>query len=158
MPVMDHWAFAPDVERWAFSAAHTAVAGTGGAYFYMKYAMTTDDPFALVNHPWQPVMLAGHVFAAPFLIVVFGMVFRSHMLWKILLSSGVNRRTGWLSLLGFAAMGLSGYLIQVASSPALVTGFVWTHITTSALFTAVYSWHLVTGYRAAGRTVREPAW
>ena len=36
-------------ERWGFNTLHTVVAVTGFVYFYMKYAMVTEDPFAVVN-------------------------------------------------------------------------------------------------------------
>ena len=157
MPVMERWAFAPQTERWIFNGLHILVAGTGAAYFCMKYLMTSDDPFALVNHPWQGAMVAAHVMAGPALIVFFGMAFRSHALWKIIWPSPVARRTGWASTIGFPAMAVSGYLIQVASSPALVTVFIWTHGIAAVLFTAAYCGHLVIGYRA-DRRMRERAW
>ena len=37
-------------ERWAFNLLHALVAGTGVAYFGMKYLMVPTDPFAVVNH------------------------------------------------------------------------------------------------------------
>ena len=134
-------------ERWAFNAFHTIVAVTGVGYFFMKYAMTTDDPFALINHPWQPAMLSLHVVAAPFFIAFFGMLFRSHTVRKLLSPNRANRRTGWTSLLSFSAMAVSGYLIQVASNPALITVLIWTHIATSTLFVIGYGVHLVIGWR-----------
>ena len=151
MPVMERWAFAPQTERWIFNGLHGLVAGTGVAYFCMKYLMTSDDPFALVNHPWQGAMVAAHMMAGPALIVFFGMAFRSHALWKIIWPSPVARRTGWASTIGFPAMAVSGYLIQVASSPALVTVFIWTHGIAAVLFTAAYCGHLVIGYRTTRR-------
>ena len=54
-------------ERWAFNALHVVVAATGFAYLYMKLALVPEDPFALVNHPWQPAMIATHLIAAPFI-------------------------------------------------------------------------------------------
>ena len=155
--LVEYWAFTPEVERWAFTGLHVAATVTGTAYFCMKYLMTTDDPFALVNHPWQSTMLAGHVVAVPWLILLYGMVFRSHMLWKIHVSSGMNRRTGWVSLFSFLAMALSGYLIQVASDPDLIFAFIWVHVITSGLFVIGYGIHLVGGYRLAAR-MRESAW
>ena len=67
-------------ERWGFNTFHVIVAVTGAVYFYMKYLMSTDDPFAVVNHPWQSTMLSLHVIAAPFFVAFFGMLFRSHSL------------------------------------------------------------------------------
>jgi len=126
---------------------HVVVAVTGFAYFYMKYMMTTDDAFAIINHPWQSTTLSLHLVAAPFFVAFFGMLFRSHSIRKILSSNPANRRTGWTSLVSFSVMAVSGYLIQVMTTPTLITGFVWLHIVTSALFVFGYGIHLVIGYR-----------
>ena len=134
-------------ERWAFNTLHVVVAVTGVAYLYMKYAMATDDPFALVNHPWQSTMLSLHLITAPVFVAFFGMLFRSHSLRKILSPNPANRRTGWTSLISFSAMALSGYLIQVVSTAALISLVIWTHIMTSTFFVIGYSVHLVIGYR-----------
>ena len=134
-------------ERWAFNLLHALVAVTGIAYFYMKYLLVPADPFAVVNHPWQPSVLALHIVAAPFFVVFFGMLFRTHTLRKLLSASPRNRRTGWTSLIGFSAMALTGYLIQVASSPAWITAWIWTHVAASAVFVAGYTTHLVRGWR-----------
>jgi hypothetical protein len=40
-------------EAWSFGALNLVLALTGGVYFYMKFVLRTDDPFAVVNHPWQ---------------------------------------------------------------------------------------------------------
>ena len=134
-------------EKWAFNLLHALVAATGIAYFCMKYLMAPTDPFAVVNHPWQPSMLAWHIVAAPFFVVFFGMLFRTHTLRKLLSSSPRNRRTGWASLLGFSVMALTGYLLQVASSPAWITAFIWAHVASSAVFVAGYTTHLVIGWK-----------
>ena len=134
-------------ERWAFNLLHALVAATGIVYFCMKYVMAPTDPFAVVNHPWQPAALALHIVAAPFFVVFFGMLFRSHTLRKLVSPSPRNRRSGWTSLLGFSVMALTGYLLQVASSPAWITALIWAHVGASALFVAGYTTHLVIGWR-----------
>ena len=137
-------------ERWGFNAFHVIVAVTGAVYLYMKYAMTTDDPFAIINHPWQPAMLSAHVVAAPFFLAFFGMLFRSHSFGKLRSRNAANRRTGWTSVISFSAMALTGYLIQVAATPALITFFIWTHVAASVVFVAGYGIHLVNGRRLDG--------
>lgn len=134
-------------ERWGFNAFHVIVALSGVVYFCMKYLMATDDPFAIVNHPWESMMLSLHVIAAPFFVAFFGMLFRSHSLRKILSPNPENRRTGWTSLISFSAMAISGYLIQVAATPILVSVSIWTHVLTSTVFLIGYTVHLVIGYR-----------
>ncbi len=134
-------------ERWGFNAFHAVVLATGVVYFYMKYGMTTDDPFAIVNHPWQSAMLSLHVVAAPLFVAFFGMLFRSHSFGKLRSRNTANRRTGWTALLGFSAMAFSGYLIQAVSTPGLITFFIWTHVAASAVFVVGYGIHLVNGRR-----------
>ena len=137
-------------EQWVFNLFHGVVAVTGTAYFVMKYAVTPNDPFAVINHPWQPMMIALHIMAAPIFIAAFGMIFRSHTLNKLQSKRLENRRSGWTSLLSFSAMALTGYLLQVASNPTWVTGLVWAHVSTSLLFVAGYAMHLIVGWRLSG--------
>ena len=149
-------------ERRGFNTFYVVVAATGFIYFYMKYVLVTDDPFAIINHPWQPAMLSFHLVAAALFVAFFGMLFRSHSFGKIRSAQRENRRTGWTSLLSFAAMALSGYFIQVASSPALITAWIWIHVAASTLFVAGYGVHLVNGWRigrrpAAGATASPPS-
>ena len=149
-------------ERWAFNLLHGFVAVTGIVYFWMKYGTAPTDPFAVVNHPWQPSMLAWHIVAAPFFVVFFGMLFRTHTLRKLLSASRRNRRSGWTALVSFAGMALTGYLIQVASSPAWVSGAIWAHVGASVVFVVGYTTHMVIGWRlgrvpSSGAGVLGPA-
>ncbi len=134
-------------ERWAFNLLHGIVALTGVAYLYMKYVIAATDPFAVINHPWQPAMLSVHIVTAPVFIAFFGMLFRSHTLRKLVSQDPTNRRTGWASLVSFSVMALTGYLLQVASDPAWLFGLVWAHVATSLIFVAAYGVHLVIGWR-----------
>ena len=144
-------------ERWSFNALNAALAVTGVAYFFMKYLLATDDPFAVVNHPWQPSMLSLHIVVAPVLILCFGIVLRSHILKKLVSSYQPDRRTGWISLLSFTAMALSGYLLQVISSPAWLSTLVVAHVTTSVVFLVGYGAHLVIGWRVLKAPGMAPA-
>ena len=134
-------------ERWAFNALHVVVGVTGFVYLYMKFVLVTDDPFAIINHPWQPAMLSIHVVAAPVFIAFFGMLFRSHSLRKLLSGNPANRRSGWTSIIGFSVMALSGYFIQVGTSLAFITFSIWLHVAAGTLFTIGYSVHFVIGWR-----------
>jgi hypothetical protein len=138
---MSRWEF------WSFGVLNLVLALSGGVYFCMKYLMHTEDPFAVVNHPWQPSMLAGHVVAAPVVLVLFGSVLRSHILKKLAGNGPSGRRTGWTALISFAAMALSGYLLQVVASPGALRAAMLTHVATSILFMLGYSAHLVAGWR-----------
>ena len=145
-------------ERWSFNGLNILVAITGLAYLYMKYVLPSDDPFAVVNHPWQSSMLSLHVVVAPFVILLFGIVLRSHIIKKLISNSRPDRRTGWISLISFSTMAFSGYLLQVATSFAWLNALVVFHIATSIVFIIGYGAHLVIGWRllwAANATSSE---
>ena len=134
-------------ESWAFGALHAVLTLTGGVYFVMKYALRNNDPFAVINHPWQPSVLTAHVLAAPFGMVAFGIVFRSHILTKLNSKNGRGRRSGWTSLISFSAMALSGYLLQTVASPTWLPVMTVAHVATSIVFVAGYTTHLVGSLR-----------
>jgi hypothetical protein len=138
-------------ERWAFNIASLAVAASGLAYFWMKYLARTDDPFALVNHPWQPAMLHLHVLSAPALILVFGIILNSHIMKKLGLSGISNRTSGLISFGTFAIMVCSGYLLQVATNERWLRALVAVHVASGVSFTATYTVHLVANARLARR-------
>jgi len=145
-------------ERWSFNALNVVVAVTGVLYFWMKYLLRDEDPFAVVNHPWQSQMLALHVVAAPLLMMAFGVVFRAHVLAKLTSNGQRARRTGWTSVLSFAVMAVSGYLLQVVSSPDGLRVLTAVHVGSGAVFAGGYSAHLVIGwYLASPRLARAAA-
>lgn len=136
-------------ERWSINGLSLVVAATGFVYFWMKYLIAPQDPFAVVNHPWQSAMLNLHVVASPALILVFGIVFNSHVMKKLRAPRLPNRRSGWVSLVTFGAMVLSGYLLQTAASDLWLQALVALHVASGAVFTLVYASHLVITIRLA---------
>ncbi|HLQ37361.1 MAG TPA: hypothetical protein VK348_06155 [Planctomycetota bacterium] len=94
------------------TAAVAAVAATGIAYAWMLWCCAPADEFAVVHHPWQPTVQDAHLLVAPVLVFAVGLVFRSHALAQ-LGTGAARRRTGWLLLILFAPMVVSGYLLQV---------------------------------------------
>ncbi len=139
-------------ERRTFHALTAVVAASGLAYLWMKYGMRSDDPFAVVNHPWQPWMLAVHVFTAPWLLVIFGVLLHSHILAKLANGTRQNRRSGVLALVAFAGMAASGYGLQVVTTPAGRQALVVLHLAASGVFLVAYSVHLVVAWRLAAAT------
>lgn len=128
-------------EKYSFTALTALVAATGGAYFWMKYMMATDDPFAVTNHPLQGLMLQLHVLAAPAFLVVFGIILNSHVSQKI--GKPIpNRRSGLLSLVATIVMVASGYLLQVLTGERAWQAAFVAHIGSSVVFTAAYVTHL----------------
>ena len=136
-------------ERWTFGLLALLVAVSGGAYFWMKYMLVEADPFAVVNHPWQPAMLAVHVVASPPLLLMFGVLLNSHILRKLRATGLPNRKSGLLSLGTFFAMVASGYLLQVVTAEQLSQALVTIHVATGSVFSVTYVAHLVISVRLA---------
>jgi hypothetical protein len=149
-------------ERRSLHITTLVVAVTGFAYLWMKYFIDNPDPFAVVNHPWEAAMLQLHVLASPAFILVFGIVLNSHVIRKLGIAKLPNRRSGLLSFGLFAAMVVSGYLLQVVTSEMALRAIVWLHVGSGALFSVTYLVHLAISIRLtrryiAGAPVREVA-
>lgn len=137
-------------QKYGFTIVAAIVAVSGFAYFWMKYMLEADDPFAVVNHPLQPSMLHAHVLAGPALLFLFGIVFDGHVSRRIG-STVANRRSGILSLVTMAVMTISGYLLQVVTDSAWQRAFLIAHLASGVLFTIAYVMHLAIGVRLAAR-------
>ncbi len=139
-------------ERWSFTLFALAVAASGFAYFWMKYLVQADDPFAVVNHPWQVTMLHLHVLASPPFVLMFGVILNSHIMKKLRAVRMPNRRTGLASFAMFAAMIVSGYMLQVATADAWLRALVIAHVASGVVFTMTYGIHLVISFRLVRRS------
>jgi hypothetical protein len=135
------------VERWLLSVLSLIVAASGAAYLWMKYFLVPSDPFAVVNHPWQPYMLDAHVLAAPALLIVFGVVWTSHVRGKLEGGRPYSRRSGLLSLWAFLIMAASGYVLQVLTNETARQVAVIAHVASGGLFTVAYGVHFVASLR-----------
>jgi hypothetical protein len=129
-------------------------AGTGIVFAWMKYGMRSSDPFAVVNHPMQPLLLSLHVLIAPFLIFAFGWIFTEHIWAKFRNRFAPRRPTGVWSMAAIAPMVLSGYLLQVATADATRRAMAVAHWVASALFVVFYAGHLLT--KPSGRELGQP--
>ena len=71
-------------ERILLIGSSLLTAFSGAVYGVMKYLVTSSDPYAVVNHPWQPFFLKFHILASPFLVFALGLIFRGHVLdrWR----------------------------------------------------------------------------
>lgn len=146
-------------QKYAFSLSAAVLAGSGCAYFWMQHFVGADDPFAVVNHPWQPAMLAAHVLAAPVLLLFAGMLFEVHVRQR-LAQSTANRRSGLLSLATLIVMTASGYFLQVTTSEWWRQAWLVTHLFGGAVFAVAYLVHLAVSarlWRAQRALERRPA-
>ena len=138
-------------ERWTFNLSAAAITVTGVLYFWMKYLLVTDDPFALVNHPWQAATLNLHILVAPVFVLIFGVVLNSHVLKKLKAFRGPGRVSGLLSFALFAVMVTSGYALQMLTTELALSVAVWIHAGSGSAFALVYGIHLVNSFRLSRR-------
>ena len=146
-------------EKYTFNALSAIVTITGIAYFWMKWMLESDDPFAVVNHPLQPLMLHLHVLAAPAFLVIFGVIFNSHIGRKIGRKIP-NRVSGMLSLITLVVMTASGYLLQTLTDPLLHQVALVSHLASGAVFAVSYTVHLAISLRMwqqSRRAQQQPA-
>jgi hypothetical protein len=122
------------------AVALTAV--TGVVFAWMKYAMKSDDPFAVVNHPLQPWMLSAHVVIAPLAVFAFGWIFGNHIAPSFANASR-KRPSGVSSMWLLAPMVVSGYLMQVSTADALRHAMAVAHWISSGAFVIAYVAHTV---------------
>ena len=134
-------------EIWLSHISTLLVMLSGLAYFWMKYAMTTDDPFSIINHPWQPAMLSLHVLVAPVLVFVVGLMIQSHIQKKLRSGTSSNRGSGLLSMATLPVMIASGYMLQVVTAPLLASITLGMHLVSSSVFVVTYATHQVLSYR-----------
>jgi hypothetical protein len=148
-------------ERWGLNASCFVITATGIVYLWMKYFVRNDDPFAVVNHPWQAAMLHAHLLAAPVFILMSGIVLNSHVLKKLGATRLPNRKSGLVTFGTFAVMIASGYLLQVVSNDVWLRASIALHIASSLVFAGTYAVHLLISVRLArkGRltAIREVA-
>lgn len=136
-------------EAWFVHVANLLVGGTGLVYAWMRYYARPADPFAVVNHPWQPAVQHLHVIAAPLLVFAVGLLWQGHA-WAGVRQPGAPRRRSGLALIATAApMIASGYLLQTATGPTWRQVWLVVHLVASGLWLAGTLVHQLTPRRRA---------
>jgi hypothetical protein len=146
------------VEAWCVHTANLLVGATGLVYAVLRYLVEPSDPFAVVNHPLQPLAQHLHVWAAPLVVFAVGLVFRAHVWAHLVRGVPARRASGLAQLAAFVPMVASGYLIQTAVTPASRQAWVAVHLATSGLWLAGWAAHLLasrSGARAAAAASGE---
>jgi hypothetical protein len=138
-------------ERLLLHLATLLVGSTGLVYVWMLYFVQPEDPYAVVNHPWQPHTQHLHVLVAPLLVFGAGVIWRRHVWaqWQQRVRQGLA--SGVALGLTLIPMIISGYLIQTAMDDAWRKIWVVVHLTTSGLWLAWYLVHQVGRIRARRR-------
>ncbi len=129
------------LEGWLSHGGTLLVGGTGLVYAWMRYLVHPADPFAVVNHPLQPLVQHSHIVVAPLLVFAAGVEWRRHAwsYWR----RGIrrHRRSGAALLLALVPMVVSGYLIQTAVDGGWRKVWVGVHLVASGLWLLGYLVH-----------------
>jgi len=131
------------LEAWFLHIATLLVGGGGLVYAWMRYLVRPDDPFAVVNHAWQPAVQHLHVVAAPLLVFAIGLIFKAHVWAGVRLRVAARRKSGLALFATAAPMIASGYLLQTATDPYWRQAWLVIHLVASALWLAGYLAHQV---------------
>ena len=130
-------------ERLALHLSTLLVGGTGLVYAWMVYLVHPSDPYALVNHPWQPAVQHLHILVAPLLVFAVGVIWQRHIGEHWRRGMKKRRRSGLSLVLTMVPMVVSGYLIQTATEDRWRRIWVVVHLAASALWLAGYLVHQV---------------
>ncbi len=121
-------------EKWLVWIASGAVGASGIAYGAMKYLLRSEDPYAVVHHPWQPFFLKLHVLTAPVLVFAVGVVFTRHVVKHWQSGRVASRGSGVAIVATLIPMILSGYLIQTLTSTSWIFRVAVLHMAASATY------------------------
>lgn len=116
------------VEKILVWGSSILVGATGIAYGWMKYLMTSNDPFAVVHHPLQPLLLKLHLLAAPPFVFAIGVVWVRHVWRHFRSGTRRKRRSGITAALTVGPMIATGYLIQVLTPLSLLLAVALAHV------------------------------
>ena len=130
-------------ERWTVWLSAVLVTATGVAYFWMKYLLHPTDPFAVVNHPWQPAVLKLHILTAPVLVFGLGLVAVRHVAAHLMARTRWGRRSGLSAVVSAAPLILTGYFIQALTNERWLRVVGWAHIGLGLVFAAGLLLHQV---------------
>lgn len=121
-------------ERWSVWTTSAATIASGAVYLGMKYFMVSDDPYTVINHPLQPLVLKIHILVSPLLVFALGLIALKHVAEHLRRKIKAGRRSGLLLVASAAPMVVSGYLIQVLTDERWLRMAALTHIVTGTLF------------------------
>jgi hypothetical protein len=128
-------------EAWINHAGWTLAAASGVLYGIFKYFVASPDPDSRVGHPWQPVLLAIHVIAAPVAVFGLGLLFRRHALSHLATGTRERRRTGTVMTLLAIPLAMSGYVVQVLTGESARRWTGWAHAALGLLWIVGYALH-----------------
>jgi hypothetical protein len=137
------------IDAWLLHISNGLVMVTGLVYAWMAYFVKSDDPYAVVGHPWQPHIQHAHVIVAPLLVLVLGHMWSRHIGPHLHRVTHRRKKSGLGMLLMALPMLFSGYAIQVAVSAQWRAAWVIVHMATSLIWICGYVIHMTARLRRA---------
>jgi hypothetical protein len=146
-------------ERLLQYGSNGLVVGTGLVYGAMRYFMAPVDEWAVVNHPWQPLVQHMHVLTAPLLVFACGLIWHRHVASRIGASETRRLASGPGLAVVFVPMVASGYLLQTTTQDGWRQTWLAIHLLTSGLWILLAVLHFVARRltRGIGRWPLVPA-
>jgi len=136
-------------ERHLLNVSIALSAWSGIVYYLMRDVLRRSDPFSVLGHPWQPHVLAAHVLVGPFVVFALGLIAREHIIGRARNGQAAGgRRSGLTTILLAVPMILSGYGVQVVTSPPGRRFLGLAHLAAGLAFALLFGMHL---WRAARR-------
>lgn len=141
-------------EKFFVWGSTAAVSASGFGYAAVKYLMQPGDPYAVVNHPLQPVLLKLHVLTAPIFVFAVGLIAMRHIWPHFRAGIRRGRRSGLSAALVLLPMVASGYLIQTVTHIGWLQTLVVVHLITGTVFATGAAAHKLA---TKGRNAQERA-
>lgn len=135
-------------QAWFVHLSNLLVTGTGVVWGWMLLVLEPVDDFALQNHPLQDEFQAGHVLAAPLLLVALGIAWAVHVGPYLSRGERARRRTGLALVILVVPMVASGYLLQTSADEQWRSVWSALHLVTSCLWILGYLMHQFAPRRA----------
>lgn len=121
-------------QKWLLIGSSAGTGLTGIVYAWMKYLLDPAEPWAVINHPWEPWVLKAHILVAPVMVFAVGLIATEHI-WKHFRARVRARRISGLTLMAvLVPMVASGYLIQAVTGAPWLTVLVWVHLITGGVY------------------------
>jgi hypothetical protein len=131
------------LERWGLWLTSTPTTVSGIAYLWMKYFLESSDPWAVINHPLEPLALKTHILISPFFVFVLGAVVLKHGIAQLRNGAHGRRPSGLVLLASTAPMIITGYAIQIVTSEVAAQFLSLLHILSSLAFGVALVLHTV---------------
>lgn len=140
------------LEKYVVWGSSAAVTATGVVYAWMKYMLHPAEPWAVINHPLEPLVLKLHIITAPILVFGIGMITMRHIWPHFRGRLARGRSTGISSVLFAAPMIVTGYALQAMTSARWLSVVGYVHLAVGVLYALCAMVHAIAIKRSASRS------